>query len=108
MKFRESYGVTKGVPAHEVEEPPGTPRRGAWSIELEESASHHLKPAVNRQPMFPRGGPEELAKDSYTDGNFSPYKQIPAHHMDLPLIVTEEHVADLNSPTAEYSQALQM
>ena len=22
----------------------------------------NLKPAVNRQPMFPRGGPEELAK----------------------------------------------
>ena len=24
--------------------------------------NYHLKPAVNRQPMFPRGGPEELAK----------------------------------------------
>ena len=32
----------KGVPAYEVEEPPGTPRRGAWSMDLEENASHHL------------------------------------------------------------------
>ena len=41
MKFRESSEVTKGSRHQKVEEPPGTPRRGAWSMDLEESASHH-------------------------------------------------------------------
>ena len=42
VKFRENYGATKGVQVSQVEEPPGTPRRGAWIMDLEESASHQF------------------------------------------------------------------
>ena len=46
VKFRESYGAAKGARHQKVEEPPGTPRRGAWSIDLEESASHQFQASL--------------------------------------------------------------
>ena len=60
MHLGQRYLGSKGVPDYIVED--GALGNLAPPADREESASHHnLKPAVNRQPLFPRGRPEELA-----------------------------------------------
>ena len=43
----------------------------------------YLKPAVNRQPMFPRGGPEELAEFQHDQKN----SDVWASHLKMPEII---------------------